>query len=283
VPPATSARRLWGLGVVLLLGGALLLGVMSLFSSPHMAAHIPYLRGHSAMMLDMIDQHAHEMIIFENSIGLDMDLYLGPYRDLLWHRLGFLAEYPASFFMSALETVPLMLIGMGLYRGGFFTGSLTKRQWMSIIAIGLPAGLALTLLSLWPVIASNYDPLVSLAALISFSVPGRLLMMIAYAALLIAIVQHWPAHHLTQRFCAAGRMALSNYLATSLVMTSIFYGYGVGLYGQMGRWALYAYVALGGAMMLAWSQPWLAHFHYGPVEWLWRSLARGQAQPFRRR
>jgi uncharacterized protein len=78
-------------------------------------------------------------------------------------------------------------------------------------------------------------------------------------------------------------MALSNYLATSLVMTSIFYGYGVGLYGQMGRWALYAYVALGGAMMLAWSQPWLAHFHYGPVEWLWRSLARGQAQPFRRR
>ena len=27
-------------------------------------------------------------------------------------------------------------------------------------------------------------------------------------------------------------------------------------------------------LMLAWSKPWLDRFHYGPLEWLWRSLAR---------
>jgi hypothetical protein len=32
-------------------------------------------------------------------------------------------------------------------------------------------------------------------------------------------------------------------------------------------------------LILAWSQPWLARFTYGPAEWLWRSLARGQPQP----
>jgi uncharacterized protein len=36
-------------------------------------------------------------------------------------------------------------------------------------------------------------------------------------------------------------------------------------------------------IMLAWSKPWLDRFHYGPFEWLWRSLARWQAQPLRRR
>jgi uncharacterized protein len=35
-------------------------------------------------------------------------------------------------------------------------------------------------------------------------------------------------------------------------------------------------------LMLAWSKPWLDRFHYGPFEWAWRSLARGQAQPMRK-
>ena len=37
------------------------------------------------------------------------------------------------------------------------------------------------------------------------------------------------------------------------------------------------------AIMLLWSKPWLDRFRYGPLEWLWRSLARGAMQPMRRR
>jgi uncharacterized protein len=36
-------------------------------------------------------------------------------------------------------------------------------------------------------------------------------------------------------------------------------------------------------VMLAWSKPWLDRFAYGPLEWLWRSLARWRVQPFRKR
>ncbi|WP_420829747.1 DUF418 domain-containing protein [Polyangium aurulentum] len=32
---------------------------------------------------------------------------------------------------------------------------------------------------------------------------------------------------------------------------------------------------------ILWSGPWLARFRYGPVEWLWRSLTYGKAQPMR--
>ena len=34
-------------------------------------------------------------------------------------------------------------------------------------------------------------------------------------------------------------MAFTNYLVTSIVMTTIFYGYGIGLFGDVDRWTLY--------------------------------------------
>jgi uncharacterized protein len=45
---------------------------------------------------------------------------------------------------------------------------------------------------------------------------------------------------------------------------------------------LYIVVVAIWALMLLWSKPWLERFHYGPLEWLWRSLARRKLQPMRR-
>ena len=50
----------------------------------------------------------------------------------------------------------------------------------------------------------------------------------------------WSA--LMTRFTAVGRMALSNYLMHSVVMTSLFYGYGLGLTAasrDSGKWPLW--------------------------------------------
>jgi uncharacterized protein len=84
------------------------------------------------------------------------------------------------------------------------------------------------------------------------------------------------------RVAAAGRAAFSNYLGTSIVMTTIFYGYGFGLFGHVGRAGLWLFVLGAWAAMLLWSKPWLMKFHYGPLEWLWRSLARGKMQAMHR-
>ena len=78
-------------------------------------------------------------------------------------------------------------------------------------------------------------------------------------------------------------MAFSNYLSTSIITAFVFCGYGLGLYGQLHRAELY-YVVLGvWAFILLWSKPWLARFHYGPFEWLWRSLVMWKPQPFVKR
>ena len=66
-------------------------------------------------------------------------------------------------------------------------------------------------------------------------------------------------------------------------MTFIFYGWGLGLFGQLGRADLWLVVIGAWVLMLAWSKPWLDRFNYGPFEWLWRSLARWKVQPMRRR
>ena len=84
------------------------------------------------------------------------------------------------------------------------------------------------------------------------------------------------------RVAATGQTAFSNYLGTSVVMTTIFYGYGLNLFGEVGRWTLYLFCLGMWAVMLLWSKPWLERFRYGPLEWLWRSLARGALQPFRK-
>jgi uncharacterized protein len=76
-------------------------------------------------------------------------------------------------------------------------------------------------------------------------------------------------------------MAFSNYLGTSLIMTTIFYGYGLGWFGHLHRAQLYWLVAGQWLLILGWSPLWLRHFRYGPFEWAWRSLSRGRLVSFR--
>ena len=71
-------------------------------------------------------------------------------------------------------------------------------------------------------------------------------------------------------------------LGTSLVMTTLFYGYGLGFYGQLSRFELWLPVLGAWVVMLLWSKPWLDRYRYGPFEWLWRSLARGRLERMRK-
>ena len=63
----------------------------------------------------------------------------------------------------------------------------------------------------------------------------------------------------------------------------VFCGFGFGLYGELQRFELYYVVAGVWAFILLWSKPWLARFHYGPFEWVWRSLVMWKPQPFVKR
>ena len=91
-----------------------------------------------------------------------------------------------------------------------------------------------------------------------------------------------PGGWLTRRIAAAGRAAFTNYLGTTILMTFVFDGWGLGWFGALPRAALYLFVLPVWAIMLVWSAPWLARYRFGPLEWGWRTLARLEVQPWRR-
>lgn len=176
-------------------------------------------------------------------------------------------------FLSMGEVLPLMLLGMALYRTGFFTGGWPRRRLIWIAAASTAAGLAPTLAALawiWP----RHFPLQAMtAALMYWMALPHLLMALGYCAIGVLAAPRLAATALGRRLIAAGRMAFSNYLGTSVVMTAIFYGWGLGLAGTMGHAAQWLFVMLGWILMLGWSQPWLSRFRQGPLEWIWRRLS----------
>jgi len=193
--------------------------------------------------------------------------------------LGLVTEVP---FFALLETIPLILIGMAMYRLGLFERRFDPAKMRRWGWIGLIAGAALSLpLGLW-VVSAGFPMMLTQFA---FNGPSQFLhlpMVLGLAALLALWAPSAAATWLGSRFVAAGRMAFSNYLGTSLVLMFVFQGWAGGLYGRFHRLELLVVVLAMWALMLAWSKWWLARFRYGPLEWLWRCLTYGLLFPLRR-
>lgn len=192
--------------------------------------------------------------------------------------------YPLRVTLFAIgETLPYMLLGMALLRAGFFSSQWPARRLRQIALAGLGLGGAVSLwAALWA--RAAHFPEMTMRLLVNYALGlPHLAMALGYAALLMLamprLVRNWPGHLLM----AAGRMAFSNYIGTSLVMGALFYGWGLGLFARHGAAAHWLFVLLGWALMLGWSAPWLARFRQGPLEWLWRSATEWRMQPLRRR
>ena len=77
-------------------------------------------------------------------------------------------------------------------------------------------------------------------------------------------------------------MALTNYLMTSLILSTLFFGYGFGLYGQVSRAGQVGIVAAITVFQVVASRWWLARHRYGPLEWAWRAFTWWRWPPLRR-
>ena len=206
--------------------------------------------------------------------------FRGGFADVFAARVPMTTLFQTVFIpINFLGTTGIAAFGLALYRLGFLTGQWRAGTYRWLVAAGVVA-LLLYVPLVRAIVAAQWDSL-ALTAFDKVSLTLRPFVALAYASALILWVRSGRARWLLDRFAAAGRMAFSNYLGTSIVATTIFYGYGLGLFGHLGRAQLYWVVLLIWVLILAWSKPWLARYRYGPLEWLWRSLARGELQPVR--
>ncbi len=212
-----------------------------------------------------------------------LDGYRGSYADALETRVpGAIHILTRAHPLAIPDTLALIAIGMALFRLGFFSGAWSARAYRRVAFWSFLVCVPLYLpLVAWNV-ASGYSPItlhLTEAIHLTFLRPA---MSAGYAAIVILFMKAVQGGWLRPRLVAAGQMAFSNYLGTSILCTLIFNGYGLGWYGYLERWQCYIVVLAVWAIILFWSKPWLDHFRYGPLEWLWRSLARGKLQPFSR-
>jgi uncharacterized protein len=84
-----------------------------------------------------------------------------------------------------------------------------------------------------------------------------------------------------QPLVAVGRTALTVYLTQTLIGTSLLYGFGLGWLGRIGTATAILIAVAVFALQAVVATLWLRAFHYGPVEWVWRSLTFGRAAPWR--
>ncbi len=206
----------------------------------------------------------------------------GDYARLVTHRITEQWNEPLlNALLFGFETLPLMLIGMAMYRMGFFSGAYDPAKlklwgWIGVIAGGL-VHLAIGLV----VQAGGFTFYGTMAGMVAWSPLPRLWMVLGLAALLVAWAPS-ATGWLGERVRAAGRAAFTNYLGTSVVMMFVFHGWGLGLFGQLNRPMLYLVVVAACTLMLAWSKPWLDRYRYGPLEWLWRSMTYGRVFALRK-
>ncbi len=173
------------------------------------------------------------------------------------------------------ETLAYMLLGMAALKSGLLGGSWSRTAYRRGALIGFGVSVPLMLLLTGWEWHSGFDLRAVAWSSLVWTAPIRPVMIAGWACLLVPLMRGAAG----ERIAAAGRMAFSNYLGTSLLCAGLFDG--VGLFGKFNRAELLLIVVAIWAVMLLWSPWWLARFRYGPLEWLWRSLARGRLQPMR--
>jgi uncharacterized protein len=210
-----------------------------------------------------------------------LDLYRGSYSGQVHFRTTELLFNPLNgLWQFGGETLAYLLLGMAALKSGFLTGAWPDRAYRRVMAIGFGIGVPAYAALAWWIIRDDFAAQTLIAGWIAATVPLRPLMIGAIAALVILLTR--KGGPLTRRIAAAGRAAFTNYLGTSILMTALFYGFGLGLYGRLSRIELWLPVLVMWALMLLWSKPWLDRFRYGPFEWLWRSLSRRRLEPMRK-
>ena len=199
----------------------------------------------------------------------------GPWSTATAFRLEHNGNPLLDLFQIGPDTLSAMLLGMAAFKSGFLTGQWSRVAYRRWVLFGLGVSIGAYAVMALGVAASGYDVRAVTVVQLLLNVPFRLVGTLGYAALILLLMR--PDGVWTTRIAAAGRMAFTNYIATSIMMTAIFYGHGLGQFAHLGRAELYLLAPLMWGLMLFWSKPWLARVGQGPLERIWRLASRGLA------
>ena len=173
------------------------------------------------------------------------------------------------------ESLAFMMLGMAFFRLKLFDASRSTGLYAGMTVIGFAVGLSV---NTWEMITSVANDYTSPFSVWSYDI-GRFAMATGYTGLIMLICKLGWFGLFRRSLSAVGKMALSNYIAHSVICMFIFIV--LGLYGQLRFHQIYYVVFAIWAVQIVISPIWLTYYKYGPLEWLWRRLTYGQPVSFR--
>ncbi len=198
---------------------------------------------------------------------------------------GNFTEWFPSILFNVLYFVPGtlggMMIGLGLFKAGVLSGEAKTGIYVAFIVAGALSLVAIAFQATQATASRFAEP--QIYGL--YQIANTFLCLpvsLAYASLLILAGRIGLGRVLLYPLACCGRMAFTNYLMQSLVMTALFYGgrapaslataWDLPWFGQFNIAELVPVVATIWLAQLIVSPLWLSVFRYGPFEWLWRCL-----------
>ena len=181
-------------------------------------------------------------------------------------------------FNYVMRALGMILIGAGLYRIGFMHGDLPAAIYRRLAVAGIGVGLTLAALGVVFVAINGFAREVAFIGNTANNL-GSIPAALGYMSVLI-LWNRRADDWLKRRLRAVGRMALTNYLAQSvlgvLILSVLLGDVAVNRAGLLG------FVLAVWAVQLWWSPAWLNRFRFGPAEWAWRVATYRRWQRLRR-
>ncbi|MFK8793734.1 DUF418 domain-containing protein [Planococcus plakortidis] len=194
----------------------------------------------------------------------------GTFAEIFSRRLTdwYYVNNPFSFIILAVTILPLMMVGAAAAKLRMIEQTAAKKKtWLVLGVVALTAGL---LLKMTPYLFDkNY------AFQYVQEIFGGPLVAIGYAAIIALLSLNVNFMKVLSPLVKAGRMSMTVYITQSIIATSIFYSFGLGLYGQVDL-LTGTLIALGiFVLQLIFAELWFSKFNRGPIEMVWRRWTYG--------
>jgi uncharacterized protein len=227
---------------------------------------------------------------FAEDMAREARLYgAGAYLEVVRFRVGELWQTILLWAFLSPSVLAMFVLGIWMGRRGALADPAAHRPlWRRLLALGLAVGLPANVASLLFYRTLGGESALSMADLANVlhatatSLVAGPALALAYLSIVALASARESAERWLRVLAPAGQMALTNYLLQSAICTTLFYGYGLGLFGKLGAAATAVLAVAIFAVEVVVSRWWLARYRFGPSEWLWRTLTYGRGQPLRR-
>jgi uncharacterized protein len=192
----------------------------------------------------------------------------------MWHSAPFYSPWNWDIWS-------MMIAGMAFLKLGILTGERSYRFYALMALAGYGIGLPVNSATAWIRVNSGFEIVTKYLTASTYDI-GRLSIAMAHLGVIMLLYKSGWMQWLTSRLAATGQMALTNYVTQSVVCSTLFCGYGFGLYAKLQRIELYGVVLAVWVVQMIISPIWLKYYLFGPLEWGWRALTYWKKPPFRR-